>query len=564
MRFGYVHITGDVTLLEPLDYEERAVYQIIVVATDNGVASIPSTGELIINVLDLNDHAPRITLDDNTNVQKQLSVRENQLALTVVSHVYIEDLDSGQNGDVSCTSVSRFFQLHQLYTDMYELLTSRELDREETRIHNVTIRCVDHGTPSFQSEEVVSVEVLDVDDNTPRCDRNVYFVNVTEGNMVDVLLMHLHCIDDDLGENGELDYICESPVITISHTGTVYTNHVFDYETARQHRIRVSVADRGSGQHHTRIHIVIDILNINDQPPTFPQHQYDMFIDENMSPYSLVGKITALSNEPPPFNETRYFIDNQHAAWQLFDVNLVTGELFAVKSLDREASYAYNVTLLAVNAQDSSLRTSTLVTVFVNDVNDNSPICGTSQNITISTHIQNGDVLTTVNVIDLDDISNTQHNYFLDNITLQDIAIPSIFDIDLYTGTIRVRDVDLLYQFDSFSIQVGVLDASALNNFNTTCRVNISISDRVNLILYTGSSINTVVMIIISCSTCFLIVTLIVAILLVRRSQKRLTSLQQFKSHPVQIDELNGDCYVQAKNIQQHPQVGRLLFLFNF
>ena len=536
--------------MQPLDYESQRVHPLTVISTDQGPGSIPSAVGLVVNVLDANDHAPIITLDSSSGDADHLAVFENQHALTLVAHLYVVDLDSGDNGDVICDCVSDYFRLEQLYSNMYKLITSRELDREAYDHHNVTLYCADHGTPSQQAETIVKVDVLDINDVTPRCDENVYFTNITEGNDLDVPLLRLTCSDGDAGDAGILEYTSESPIIHVSQDGEVTATMSFDYEAARQHQVRITITDRGDPQRFTRIHVIIQVTNINDQPPLFANAHYDVSIDENLPEYSLIGQFNAISLEPPPFNETRYFIDNQDAAWQMFDVNLLTGELYAAKSFDREASDMHNVTLLAVNAQNPDLRSSTHVTVHVRDVNDHAPVCVTSQNVSIPSDIRSGDAITTVQVVDLDDYPNAQHTYILENEEQnqqQGFGQPltsNIFNIDLHTGIIVARDVDQLSGYIWLAINVKVTDVD-LHNSSTTCTVYVTITEPAALVSPPAGSVNVMVIVIISCSTCFLIITLVAAILLVRRSQRRMTS-QKYQGHSVHVNELGtGHLYAQ-------------------
>src|SRR5207245_77590 len=55
--------SGAVTLLRPLDHEKQSVCILVVMATDCGINPLSSAASVTINVLDVNDNAPLITVD---------------------------------------------------------------------------------------------------------------------------------------------------------------------------------------------------------------------------------------------------------------------------------------------------------------------------------------------------------------------------------------------------------------------------------------------------------------------------------------------------------------------
>ncbi|NXE17180.1 PCDGA protein, partial [Lophotis ruficrista] len=93
-------------------------------------------------------------------------VSEEAPSGTVVALLHLQDRDSGANGEVRCSIIgSPPFRLEKSFEDYYRVLTARELDREEVSEYNVTVRALDGGSPSLWSSAVLSLRVLDVNDN---------------------------------------------------------------------------------------------------------------------------------------------------------------------------------------------------------------------------------------------------------------------------------------------------------------------------------------------------------------------------------------------------------------
>lgn len=106
----------------PIDYEDRSVYRLVVVARDLGPDSTPGSVTVTINVLDSNDNAPEIIVDTLSSVAGVAEASEMADVGTFVAHVSISDRDSGINGQFNCTLNDRRFRydsrliLNQLLT----------------------------------------------------------------------------------------------------------------------------------------------------------------------------------------------------------------------------------------------------------------------------------------------------------------------------------------------------------------------------------------------------------------------------------------------------------------
>ena len=61
--FGIDPESGDVVLLHGLNHARQPTYSLGVIAEDLGEYSVPAAAALLVTVLDVNDHAPRITVE---------------------------------------------------------------------------------------------------------------------------------------------------------------------------------------------------------------------------------------------------------------------------------------------------------------------------------------------------------------------------------------------------------------------------------------------------------------------------------------------------------------------
>ena len=90
--------------------ENKQVYHLEVTATDLG--SNPQTGLTTVNVqvLDVNDNSPEITISTLTQ-GLDADVMENLPRGQITAHVSVFDADSGRNGEVMCSLAHPMFEL---------------------------------------------------------------------------------------------------------------------------------------------------------------------------------------------------------------------------------------------------------------------------------------------------------------------------------------------------------------------------------------------------------------------------------------------------------------------
>ncbi|GAB1301621.1 Protocadherin beta 5 [Apodemus speciosus] len=121
--FSINEFTGEIRLKKELDFEKTESYRVEIEATDGG--GLSGKGSVVIQVLDVNDNAPELTISSLTS-----SVPENAPE-TVVAIIRIRDRDSGENGKMICSISDHVpFILKPSYKNFYTLVTESPLDRE--------------------------------------------------------------------------------------------------------------------------------------------------------------------------------------------------------------------------------------------------------------------------------------------------------------------------------------------------------------------------------------------------------------------------------------------------
>uniref|UniRef100_A0A672F7Q8 Cadherin domain-containing protein n=1 Tax=Salarias fasciatus TaxID=181472 RepID=A0A672F7Q8_SALFA len=87
--------TGEIILVEELDFEKANTYQIDIEAIDSG--GLSDSTKVVVEIIDVNDNKPQINI-----VSKSESISENSPVNTVIAMLSVNDPDSENNGKVHC------------------------------------------------------------------------------------------------------------------------------------------------------------------------------------------------------------------------------------------------------------------------------------------------------------------------------------------------------------------------------------------------------------------------------------------------------------------------------
>ncbi|NXN60594.1 PCDGA protein, partial [Rynchops niger] len=263
--------SGEIEITQKLNFEEQEFYELDVQARDTG--GLSSHSKVFITVADVNNHVPEIV------IMSVLSpVPEDTPLGTVIAIFSVQDRDSGANGQVRCSIGERLpFRLEKTFEDYYRVVTARELDREAVSEYNVTVRASDGGSPSLWSSAVLSLRVLDVNDNAPVFAEARYSARVAENNAAGALVLTVRAADADWGQNARVRYRLwegrvrgaplSSYVSVQAETGALYALRSFDYEEVREVGLWVRAEDGGAPSLSSNVSVRLVIVDENDNAP---------------------------------------------------------------------------------------------------------------------------------------------------------------------------------------------------------------------------------------------------------------------------------------------------------
>ncbi|XP_029439958.1 protocadherin gamma-A12-like [Rhinatrema bivittatum] len=369
--------TGEISVVGNLDFEESEFHEIEIQAKDGG--GLYSSSKVLLQVIDVNDNLPEITVTSLFS-----SVSEDSPAGTTIALFNVNDRDSGENGEVSCSIPRNLpFHLKKSFGNYYNLVTSRELDREQTSEYNITIKVTDKGAISLSTTRTIQLLISDKNDNPPVFDQTSYNVYIVENNPPGFSLYSVIARDRDHDHNSKVTYtIAEGPIHELSvsqyisinsEDGVIYALRSFDYEQLKEFQIQVKAEDGGSPVLSSNVTVTIFILDQNDNKPVilYPSFPMDDSTGVELAPRSsqpgyLVTKVVAVDADSGQNSWLSYELLRATEPG-LFTVGLHNGEIRTARFfLDKDHLKQTLIVSVRDNGQPPLSATSTL-TVLVTD-----------------------------------------------------------------------------------------------------------------------------------------------------------------------------------------------------
>ncbi|XP_065705048.1 protocadherin beta-15-like [Patagioenas fasciata] len=374
------HVSGEIKLTKPLDFEAAENHELSVRATDGG--GLSAICKVLVEVVDVNDNAPELVVSSFSS-----PLPENTLPGTVVALFAVRDRDSGDNGKISCALEDQLsFSLRQAYKNYYELITVSELDREKIAQYILSVTAADAGSPPLTTTQTFTVDISDVNDNAPVFNQTLYVMYVHENNVPTVLVGAVSAADADVGPNAKVTYSLVTAHPTEQHpcscisvnseNGDVFVLRPLDYEQVKQIKVLVHASDAGSPALSSNVTVRLVVVDENDNAPLVLYPSQDTSpLSSELVPMSaeagyLITKVVAVDADSGQNSWLSYHLLRTTDPG-LFVVGVQSGEVRLRRPVtERDPMKQKLVVLVRDNGQPPLSATASLSALLLSDFSD--------------------------------------------------------------------------------------------------------------------------------------------------------------------------------------------------
>ncbi|KAF1629369.1 Protocadherin beta-14, partial [Eudyptes filholi] len=435
---------AELVLDRALDREQQAEVAFSVTAVDGGSPPRSGTALIRVVVLDTNDNIPVFTRS-----LYKVRVLENSAEGAPVVVVSATDLDSGTNGEIAYSIVQNSeenLQTFKINPETGQIGLKKTVDYEETKTYEIDVQATDGGGLSAHCK--VEVQVEDVNDNAPEVIITSFTSTVSEAAPPNTVVALFNVRDRDSGDNGRTS--CELPgeqpfSITplAADAYALVTSEALDREEVAEYNVTVRARDEGSPALSASKTLLVRLLDVNDNAPTFAQAVYTMVLSENEPAGTSLGRLSATDADAGKNAGVRYALEppppGAPAAASFVSVDTESGTVRALRPLDYEEVRAFEVAVRATDGGSPPLSAQAVLRVVVRDENDNAPVVlhpppdsSAAAGELVPRWARAGYLVAKVVAVDADAGQNAWLSYELAKATE-----PGLFRVGLHSGEVR-------------------------------------------------------------------------------------------------------------------------------
>ncbi|XP_023574263.1 cadherin-23 isoform X2 [Octodon degus] len=414
--FALDYISGALTLNGLLD-RENPLYSHGFILTVKGTelhddrtpsdATVTTTFNIL--VIDINDNAPEFNSSEYSVAITELA----QVGFALPLFIQVVDKDEGLNS---------MFEVYLVGNNSHHFIISPTSVQGKADIRIRVAIPLDYETVDrydfdlFANESVpdhvgyakVKITLINENDNRPIFSQPLYNVSLYENVTVGTSVLTVLATDNDVGTFGEVNYFFSDDPDRFSldkDTGLILLIARLDFELIQ--RFTLTVIARDGGGEETTGRVRINVLDVNDNVPTFQKDAYVGALRENEPSVTQLVRLRATDEDSPPNNQITYSIVNASAFGSYFDISVYEG--YGVISVSRPLDYEQipngliYLTVMAKDAGNPPLHSTVPVTIEVFDENDNPPTFSKpAYFVSVVENIMAGATVLFLNATDLD------------------------------------------------------------------------------------------------------------------------------------------------------------------
>ncbi|XP_076387964.1 FAT atypical cadherin kugelei isoform X3 [Megachile rotundata] len=462
-----IRSTGEVYVAKALDRETVDRYELEIVGTDGKYVF---KTRVTVQVLDVNDNPPYCL-----RYRYREILSEGSHPGTYVLTVLATDYDDEPNAKLRFYLTGDNNDKFSLDKETGVLKTVGQLDRESQAKYSLTAHVQDRDKPSWECSSQLEILISDLNDNPPKFTMQTYSATLPEDVEVGTLVTKVHATDDDIGINRKIRYefidSADGQFLIAADSGIVTLGKSLDRETKAMYNVTIQALDQGTPQLTSVTSLIVNVQDINDNPPEFASKVYFSKVPEIYAVGTEVARVLATSKDTGVNADVYYSIvgGNEH---KKFQIDARSGVITIAEQLDYERARDYFLTIQAIDGGIPPLSNHATVNITVIDSNDNAPIFSeVSYRASVREDAKIGEKVTQVFANDLDSEENGNVSYYIERGDRQ-----KQFSIDQKTGQITVAAPLDREEIASYVLEIHARD-SGVPMLSSFVMVNIEVLD---------------------------------------------------------------------------------------
>lgn len=417
--------TGLMRTRRALDCELEPIIDFLVVAKDGGIPQLSGSANVRVRVDDLNDWAPRFE-----QARYEVEVQEELEAPIDIYQIKAHDKDRDENAIIKYLIIGGNEQgLFNINADTGLISTAARLNYELKKEHRLQVAA--RNVKPFQGPQArsivnpaveITIKIQDINDEMVVFDKQSYHWKLSELTAKNTIIgrvnasnLHRSSLEQEiiywlgpvqvlqstgkrrvgavsnetvsLDNTGSVGGLVSSKTATLSNklwidekSGEIILVDQLDRDPPHnEHLFRFNVLARDKksiNKLNSSVPIVIDILDINDNPPTFDELIYNLEMPENLPAGTTIPSFFKVQDVDSGINGriAGYYINGSKDELDIFNMNNVTGTITLKNSLDYERQSVHKFEILAIDGgQPQPLVGSAQVLIQVSNINEYSP-----------------------------------------------------------------------------------------------------------------------------------------------------------------------------------------------
>lgn len=357
---------------KPLDFELYSVFFVTVLISEAHSNHVHARKEMKVMLVDVNDNAPQF---EKTNYQ--VEIEENNKPGIALVQVRASDADSHLYGKVSYKLNDGAPAVFNIDEETGEVSVLEPLDRELQEEYILTVLARDNGSPPLEAFSLVTIKVLDQNDNQPTFSAPHFIFFISEDIPHLSPVGKIGIVDADEGDNAKVvdvrvldkhvPFAVDLSQLTLRCIGEV------DREKDEHYELLLLAIDGGIPQCSSTATVTIFVEDVNDNQPQviLPSSNLScLTISPNTRVGSIITKIYAIDSDTGMNSDITYhIIAREPINPSPFQIDSDSGNISLVQQLVRR-DYGMHHLLIRVSdrGKPAPLQATVWINVLVNEM----------------------------------------------------------------------------------------------------------------------------------------------------------------------------------------------------